>query len=128
MDEACKAVAIHEAGHAVAHVRLGLDHDGANIIPDEDGQLGGAAGEGQEHVEGERGAKHVVLAFCAGYAALVAAGHAEDTARVGADDDFEQAREVIDSWGLPGGFESWQAQAVELMSRPENVAAVALVA
>ena len=34
-DDQLHHTAIHEAGHAVAHVRLGLGHDGAHIIPTE---------------------------------------------------------------------------------------------
>lgn len=120
--------AIHEAGHAVAHVRLSLSHDGAHIIPNRDGLLGAAAGEGPEHIDDSHTAESVVIACCAGYAALVAAGHADEAARSGADDDFEQACQVIESWSLPGGIRAWQDRAVALMREPENVAAVALVA
>ena len=121
--------AIHEAGHAVAHVRLEIDHDGASIAPDpEKGRLGYALGHGQEGVWDERSAENMVLAFCAGYAALIAVGCADNVARCGANDDFEQAQELMVFWGLAGSLDTWQEKVVELMRQPENVAAVALVA
>ena len=124
-----KQTAIHEAGHAVAHVRLGLDHDGADIVPSEDtGALGGAAGEGVSQVWSRQRAEPGVLAFCAGYAALVAAGYAEGTAHLGTDDDFEQATNLIGYWDLDGTLADWKAKAVVLMSKPENVGAVRKVA
>ena len=128
-DDRLHHTAIHEAGHAVAHVRLGLGHDGAHIIPnEEDGTLGGALGEGAKQVWDKDGAEPVVLSFLAGYAALVAAGVSVSVARRGADQDFEEAEEVISFWGLHGDIEVWLARSVELMRRPENLAAVALVA
>lgn len=127
-DEVLRQTAIHEAGHAVAHVRLRLDHDGAHIIPDGESLLGAAAGEGQRHVWDKDQAGPVVLACCAGYAACLAAGYADDKARAGTEADFVEAGEVIEHWGLDGGIEAWQSESAELMSRPENRAAVALVA
>jgi hypothetical protein len=122
-------IATHEAGHAVAHVRQGLDHEGANIIPnDADGTLGGAAGAGVGQVWQSDEAGPVVLAYCAGYAALVAAGYSDAEALRGTDQDFAEAESVITTWALPDGLEGWKTRAVEMMGRPENVAAVALVA
>jgi hypothetical protein len=122
-------IATHEAGHAVAHVRLGLDHEGANIMPnDADGTLGGAAGTGAGQVWQADEAGPVVLGYCAGYAALVAAGCSKADALRGADQDFAEAESVISTWALPDGLEGWKARAVEMMQRPENVEAVALVA
>lgn len=121
--------AIHEAGHAVAYIRLNLDHGGAEIVPKEEaGTLGSAAGEGLEHVWDKEQAGPAVLALCAGYAALAAAGHGDDVARGGTDSDFESAEHLIDFWALSGTLEDWMARAVVLMSSPENVAAVAKVA
>lgn len=123
-----RQTAIHEAGHAVAHVRLGLDQEGADIIRNEDaGTLGGAAGEGVNQVWNKEQAEPVVLAFCAGYAALVAAGH-EDGAHLGADDDFEQAEYLIEYWGLQGTLADYKAKSVEQMSAPDNIRAVGMVA
>lgn len=127
MSDAKRKTAIHEAGHAVAHVRLALEHAGAHIIPDGVRLLGAAIGEGQEHVYDKSKAERVVVAFCAGYAALVAAGYVDEMARTGADDDFDQACQLIEFWGLTGDIAAWQAQAVQLMRQPENMAAVDLV-
>ena len=125
------ATARHEAGHVVAHLRLGIDQDQATIVSKTapGGQwIGAVAAEGAQHVWNKEQAGPMVLAFAAGYAALVAAGYSDDAARIGADDDFEQAAHLIDFWGLVGGFEAWLMQAVEFMRRPENVAAVAMIA
>lgn len=119
--------AIHEAGHVVAHVRLDLGHDGGHIVPEEN-ILGAALGEGFEHVWDKSGAEPVVLAFCAGYAAMIAAGYGEDRARAGTGSDFDGVQKLIDFWELPGTLEDWLAKSVALMRRPENVKAVALVA
>lgn len=126
-----RKIAVHEAGHLVAHMRLGIDQEGATIVPKNmpGGRRAGAVvAAGVEHVWNKEEAGPMVLAFCAGYAAVVAAGYSDDDARTGTGDDFEQAAHLIDYWGLPGDLESWLPQAVELMRRPENVVAVTLVA
>lgn len=121
--------AIHEAGHAVAHIRYGIDHNGATIVSDPDrGLLGAAAALGADSVWDKAAAESQVIAFCAGYAALVAAGCPPDAAVEGADDDFAQATELLEFWGLEGALQDWQARTVEVMQRPENVAAVSLLA
>lgn len=122
-----RATAIHEAGHAVAHVRLRLDHAGADIIPRGD-QLGGAAGEGINQVWDKAGAGPVAIAMCAGYAARIAAGHSDAEALEGTGQDFEEAQYLIDFWCLADDIEAWKRRAVELMCEPSNKAAVALVA
>ena len=43
-------------------------------------------------------------------------------------DDLEKAIGLAASWDLPGEIGAWKAQAVDLMCRRANVAAVALVA
>jgi hypothetical protein len=70
----------------------------------------------------------VVIAYCAGYAAMIAAGYSDVDSRSGADDDFDNAEQLIEFWGLPDGIAIWQGRAVEMMREPENIAAVALVA
>jgi hypothetical protein len=120
--------AIHEAGHTVAHIRLGIGYGHTSILPDhEQGFWGRASGEGVRHVESEREAGDMVLAFCAGYGALRAAGYPDDVATDGAGGDFAKAHELMSFWLLPGGLDDWKARAVELMRKPENVAAVAFV-
>ncbi len=121
--------AIHEAGHAVAHCRLSIEHDGAHIVPDDEaGLLGAAIGAGIRHVWSEPEAQSMVIAFCAGYGALIAAGYPDDVAIAGTDDDFGQAQQLLSFWSLSGHLDDWKARAVQLMRKPENVAAVALVA
>jgi hypothetical protein len=120
-------VARHEAGHAVANLRLGIDQERVTIVPN--GGVGGSCvSAGSEAVWDERTARDMVLAYCAGYAALIAAGYSDADARVGCDDDFDHADELISTWQLPGDTQAWLVSAVELMRRPENVAAVTLVA
>jgi hypothetical protein len=119
--------AIHEAGHAVAHIRLGILQDRVTIEP-KDGVLGSAMAEGAGNVWDAEAAANQAIAFCSGYAALVAAGHDQPTALAGADDDFEQTEYLISFWGLQGGIADWRNRAVELMAEPRNMAAVSLIA
>lgn len=125
MDE-LRLTAIHEAGHAVAFVRLRSDlpwayPDFVTIEPGED-YLG-------RYVEASLGSEvretglADAIAVCAGYAATVAAGYSEDEATRGCGSDFK----YVNEWTgvpLPVAMEG----AVEFMRRPENVAAVARLA
>lgn len=81
--------AIHEAGHAVAHVRLGILQDILTIVPD--GYFAGAvSSEGIETVEDADMAEKMVLAYCASFSALIAYGYPTELALVGCNDDFEK--------------------------------------
>ena len=119
--------AIHDAGHMVAHIRLGIDQGGGSIVPDEDaGTLGRAHASGW--VESVDQAKEQILTYLAGYAALVAVGGAgDDDASLGAVDDFERAGELVAAWSL-GTLDEWKARAVALMAEPSNIKAVRLIA
>lgn len=117
--------AIHESGHAVAHERFDILQAFVTIVPDGDRQ-GACLAEGAGSVYSASEAADMVLAYCAGYAAMIAAGYAEEAARDGCGDDFAIADELIEFWALPGGRDAWLAKAVELMRRPENVTAVAV--
>lgn len=119
--------AIHEAGHAVAHVRLGISQSLCTIEP-AGAFLGHVVAEGAEHVWTQEEARDQVIAYCAGYAALVAVGVDQDTAMLGADDDFEHATHLIDFWALQGNLHSWRGEAVDFMRDPANRAAVQRVA
>lgn len=119
--------ATHEAGHCVAHIRLGIEHAGANLVAT-DGRLGASIAHGVDSVWDKPAAESQVLAFCSGYAAMVAAGVDHAVALGGTGDDFEQAQYLIDFWGLNGTLDAWRARAVELMRQPQNVAAIALLA
>lgn len=117
--------AIHEAGHAVAHVRLrphrGLGY--ATIVPNhENGTAGNSIHEDEwdcnaESMQGE------VTVLCAGYGACVAAGMDETLAREGCDSDFEKAEQIIRGWSLSPLSEQLKL-AIEMMQRPENRKAV----
>ena len=122
-----KHTAYHEAGHAVAHLRLNVQQGNVTIKP-HDGNLGSSAAEGKEHVWSAEEAPNQVLCYCAGYAALIAIGCSEDDAVLGADNDFENAAELIETWSLSVSLDDWRTQSVELMSRPENIRAVDFVA
>lgn len=115
--------ALHEAGHAVAHERLDIHQGSVSIEPDAE-TLGRCKAEGAKHVYSADEAQKQVMAFLAGYAALIAAGCNEEDASAGADDDFEQAADLFESWDLGGDLVSWKAEAVDFMSTGENVKAV----
>lgn len=69
--------AYHEAGHAVAHVRLGILAGNVTIVATHS-TLGGATAECAGTVCSRDGAKDQILAFCSGYASLVAAGYSDE--------------------------------------------------
>ena len=120
--------AIHEAGHAVAHVRLRLDMTWATIVPrhfEESVTLGAVTGEGDPWNASDAQAQ--VLAYCAGYAACVVAGWSDEHARSGTGDDFDKANQIIEFWALEG-LENWLTKSVELLSTPETVRAIHKIA
>jgi len=128
-----KETAIHEAGHAVAFCRLFGDaarygHT-LTIEPHEDLLGSHRAEELVFHGVGELTAEQR-LAFeneaiysCAGYAAVLAAGYSDEAALAGCGSDFDMAERACD---VP--LDLSKEKAVELMTLPENVAAVARVA
>ena len=69
----------------------------------------------------------MALAYCAGYAAVRAAGYAEANAIDGCQDDFAHVDELASSWELDP-LDDLKAKALELMAQPVNVNAVARVA
>jgi hypothetical protein len=66
-----------------------------------------------------QGADSEAMYACAGYAAVLVAGYSEEEVSAGCGPDFDGAEKVID---MP--LETVQKEAIELMSRPENVKAV----
>ena len=131
-----KRTAIHEAGHAVAHSRLGILQDHVSIDPeniyDDEGNLlgatlGSAIAEGAEHVNSKEEAGDQVIACYAGYAALGAAGYSEEDAACGADDDFCIASYLLESWQI-GEESDWKGKALAMMREQKNIAAVTRVA
>jgi hypothetical protein len=119
--------ALHESGHAVAHIRLDIQQDDMTIIPDGIA-YGAVSSEGINHVTNAEDAHDMVQAYCAGYASLIAHGYSNERALVGCDDDFEKAFELIESWDLKLNLERYKALTVELMSQPMNLDAVKLLA
>jgi ATP-dependent Zn protease len=123
MDEREKT-AIHEAGHAVMCLRLGVVLGAISIIPNENGRLGFVTHEDDSEFTAD-GAKNKALTCLAGYAALVAID--APNAASGCDDDFDDAQEALERWQL-GSVDGWKGRTIEMMRRPENVKAVGLVA
>lgn len=119
-----KHTAIHEAGHAVASVRLEIDCGVTSIIPEEDilGHHQTREFDGFLHDPQDE-----VICLCAGYAALIAAGYDKEEASLGCGADFGNAKAISENYGL-GPFEQQLMQATELMGTPENRKAVKVVA
>jgi hypothetical protein len=116
-------IAIHEAGHVVTFIRLGVDFGLATIVPTED-----CAGTTRSHVKAwdKEDAQAKAIGSCAGYAACVAAGYAEERAALGCVSDFDETDDLIEFWGL-APLSTHKAEAVELMCLPENKRAVTLI-
>jgi ATP-dependent Zn protease len=120
---ALRDTARHEAGHAVAHIRLNIDQECATILPGI-GTLGAVTAEADPWNAEQ--AKAQVIALCSGYAARVAAGNTKHRASAGCRSDFELAQNHIKFWGL-NALDVWKANAVDLMRNPENIRAVDLI-
>jgi hypothetical protein len=121
-------VAVHEAGHAVARLRMFPDQwlEDVSIEQDEDslGRLTLAidttvVSDFCSDEEGEDVFFRDAICACAGYAACIVAGCSEEQALTGCEADFERA-----------GHRKENAckHALELMDREENVQAVGLIA
>lgn len=122
--------AIHKAGHAVAFARLFADswrlRERLTIEPDRKPQNRRVAeeltqlGSGDSLGEMFRDIESDAIYACAGFAAVLVAGYSAPVAEGGCGSDFEAATHVSD---LP--LDEIKSQAIELLKRPENVAAVA---
>ena len=115
-------IAIHEAGHAVAHYRLRLELGYVSIVA-QGKNAGAVTGAGVYHVHNRMDAKKQVIAYLAGYAALVARGYDEETALQGTGSDMECVSELFELWNL-NDLDKWKSLAVKMMSRPKNIAAI----
>lgn len=124
--------AIHEAGHAVACLRLWeTGRDTGNVTIDRTGsKLGSHLAEeiifpanGPVTAEERQEFENEAIYSCAGYAALIAAGYDEATAVLGCDPDFETADYVTER-----PLAEIKQKAVALMQRPENIKAVSRIA
>lgn len=130
--EDSRHTAIHEAGHAVAFYRLfsGGRIGGQLTIVPVGNNLGSHQAEEvsfpwteQITLEQQEQFHREAVYACASYAALVAAGYSEDEAEQGCQSDFEKA---VRCSGEP--LDAVRREAVALMSRAENVRAVARIA
>jgi len=119
--------AIHEAGHAVAAIQLGIDgqdYGWVTIIP-------------KEHMNGSFSMREMgttpsevqndLVINCSGYGALRAAGYNKNFACTGCSDDFNKAEKLISDFSLPS-LDHWKCLATNLLSLPENARAVKAVA
>jgi ATP-dependent Zn protease len=117
--------AYHEAGHAVADVRFELGCEGVTIIPRRDaGTLGHASCSDDA---GAAKAEQKVISLLAGYTAQVEHDPAcEAQARLGADGDFEEARNTLREHGAKRTLQPWLKKAREFVSN--NWRAIEMVA
>lgn len=115
-----RTTAIHEAGHALAHIRLGICQGSATIVAS-GVQLGLVSAEDSNW--NKEAAAEQVIALCAGYGALRVCGHDDQAARLGADCDFDKAKHLIEFWGL-GDLEEWLQKTVEFLGTTENLKAL----
>lgn len=122
-------LAIHKAGHAVAHTRLFGDswrpREKLTIEPGEHGGRRVAeeltqVGAGESLGEMFREFEHDAIYACAGFAAVLVAGYSTPDAEGGCGSDFAAAARVSD---LP--LDEIKSKAVALLEQPQNVAAVA---
>ena len=121
-----KWIAAHEAGHAVAHIRLFPEIPFKDMSIVENGQIGSRGNlnlafemdvvpvdlpkdEAEAHF-----LKDAILA-CAGYAASLCVGYDERISLTGCESDFERAGHLL---------ENGKIQAIDLMSEPRNIVAV----
>jgi ATP-dependent Zn protease len=121
-----RMTAIHEAGHAVAHIRLRIDQYLATIVPNPDKATDGAVTADGSHWNKDDGADQVI-SLCAGFAACVCAGYGKRQANLGCHSDFHKAKGILKFWAL-GILKDWKAKAIEFMGSPENLRAVELIA
>lgn len=125
-------VAIHEAGHAVALVRL--NHQSGSVTI-ESGQLesglryrGKADGDHPDNIWVAEQGGTLATVYAAGYAAMVAHGIEEELANESAWQDFDNAEELLRFWLPEKSLEDCRREALELMREPANLRAVGRVA
>jgi len=126
-----RKTAYHEAGHAVAFMRLFESrYPGRLTIISKDGVEGSHSAEElifpyteSETPEQREAFENEAIYACSGYAALVAAGYSKEKAEQGCDSDFQKAQE-----GSNKPLEAVKQEAVLLMSQPDNVRAVSRIA
>lgn len=124
MNNSTTITAIHEAGHAVACLRLFEWRLSEYITIEADNESAGHhITEALDENEPREILDHDALYACAGYAALVAAGYPEHLAEQGCGSDFSRAEQASSQQ-----LEVVKQQAVVMMQRSENIHAVAIIA
>lgn len=113
----------HEAAHAVAHARGGVEPNRITIVPDlEAGDAGSFA-----PIAGLMCPHCHVIGLLVGYAADRKLGRDERRARAGAADDFDRARKLIRRARL-GRFAELLSEADRFVNRRRNWRAIQRVA
>jgi hypothetical protein len=119
--------ALHEAGHVVAAIQLGVDgqdYGRVTIVPKDQTNGSFSMCEISESISE---IKRDIVINCAGYGALRALGYPEDFACRGCGDDFVKSANLIDQYSLLP-LSHWKDQATQLLSLPDNVLAVRAIA
>ncbi len=122
-----RRIAIHEAGHAVAAIQLGLDGQDFGALTIEPKDYMNGRFEMREIRCHEEGRLRDMVVNCAGYAALRTLGLPEDYASLGCGNDFEKAEHLIHAWGL-APIDHWKEVARALLALPDNLRAVEALA
>jgi len=125
-----KSCAFHEAGHAVADVRLGLTFAGVSIVPNQSkGTLGRSycfcddqyeilrsPSGGLEQCINPEKAERVVISLLAGFCAEIRYGAPKRKARNGARDDFEKAQQILRELRGNTDLRPWLTKASQFVS------------
>lgn len=119
--------ALHEAGHAVAAIQLGLDlQDIGSVTVVPKAQMNGSFSINEMQSNIFEVHRDIVI-NCSGYGALRALGFPEDYACTGCDDDFDKSEILIANWKLTS-LNYWKNLATKFLSIPKNASALQVVA
>jgi hypothetical protein len=118
--------ALHEAGHAVSAIQLGIDGQDFGVVTIVPEGLKNGSFSMREMCCTDLEIQRDIVVNCAGYGALRALGYPESIACIGCGDDFGKAEKLIEGW-LLSPLDHWKDQATQLLSIPENALAVSRV-
>jgi ATP-dependent Zn protease len=118
-----RAIAFHEAGHAVADLKFGFILNGTTINSNKKQHLLGHAQslDGEDYIKPDgsidkKRAGEAVTSWLAGYAAEI---HCDPTSKaqaaINASDDFQKATDILTRLGQPSVFAFWQQRARDLV-------------